>query len=101
MNPFAAWGLALGLALTLSACAARGRAVVYVPNGPPPAVSESITVSPGPGMVWIGGYHRWGGSGYEWVPGHWEHPPDGHRGWVPGHWNHDRHGWYWVEGHWR
>ena len=90
------------LAATLSfACATHTRAVVYVPTGPPRAVKEVITVSPGPGYVWVSGYHRWSGGAHLWVSGHWELGPRAHARWVPGRWQHDRHGWYWVEGHWR
>jgi hypothetical protein len=93
--------LILGLMMFGTACAHRARVAVYAPGPPPPAVAESITVSPGTGYVWIPGFHRWDGNAYVWVPGRWENRPAGRRAWVPGHWNHDRHGYYWVEGHWR
>jgi hypothetical protein len=93
--------LVFGLVLTLAGCATRERAVVYVRTPPPPPLAESILVTPGPGYVWVAGYHSWNGGGYIWVPGHWEHRPPGRRDWVPGHWAHNRHGWFWIEGHWR
>jgi hypothetical protein len=79
--------------------AATGR--VYVRMGPPVRVVEVRSVAPGPGYVWIEGYHRWDGRGYLWVPGRWERAPRPRAVWVPGHWAQDRHGWYWVEGRWR
>jgi hypothetical protein len=91
----------LTLGLVLSACGHRTTVAVYAPTAPPPLVSESIAVSPGPGYVWIPGYHSWNGSTYVWVGGRWEIRPQGRRAWIPGHWNHNRRGWYWVDGHWR
>lgn len=44
---------------------------VEQPPPPPPRV-EVVTVSPGPEYVWVGGYHRWSGRAYNWVPGHYE-----------------------------
>ena len=85
----------------LSACSDHPRNVVYVRTPPPPIIRESVIVSPGPGYVWINGYHAWNGGSYVWVPGRWERIPDRRRGWVPGHWVRTRRGWYWVDGHWR
>src|SRR6266545_1274183 len=43
------------------ACAApRGR--LYVRVGPPAPIIETRIVAPGPGYVWVPGYHRWSGS---------------------------------------
>jgi len=82
------------------ACAATaGR--VYVRVGPPARVVEVRPVSPGPGYIWIDGYHRWDGRAYVWVAGRWERPPRPRAVWVPGRWAQDRHGYYWVDGHWR
>lgn len=76
---------------------------VYVRLGPPAAVVEVRSVAPGPGYVWVPGYHRWDGAAYVWVPGAWAVPPAAHyHAWVPGHWaHHAHHGYYWVDGHWR
>ena len=88
------------LLLAAPACASpRGR--VYVRVGPPAPIVEVRAVSPGPGYVWVAGYHRWGGARYEWVPGRWIAPPRPRAAWVPGHWVSSRHGWYWVDGRWR
>jgi WXXGXW repeat (2 copies) len=66
-----------------------------------PPVAEAAIPSPGPGYIWLPGYHSWNGVSYIWVPGRWEIRPQGRHDWVPGHWNHNRHGWFWIKGHWR
>lgn len=89
---------ALAAALwTAPASAAR----VYVSVAPPAPIAEVRVVAPGPGYVWVGGFHRWDGKAYAWVPGRWALPPHGHAAWVAGHWKHHAHGWYWVDGHWK
>jgi hypothetical protein len=84
-----------------SACAApRGR--LYVRVGPPAPIVEARVVAPGPGYVWIPGYHSWDGRAYVWVPGRYERAPRANARWVPARWVREgRHGWYLVEGHWR
>jgi hypothetical protein len=91
------------VALTLApASPAAAGTRVYVRIGPPAPLVETRVVAPSPRHVWIGGYHRWDGRAYAWVPGRWELPPARYRGWVPGHWTRNRRsGYYWVEGHWR
>ena len=88
-------------ALAAGACTTQVRGAVYVPTAPPPPVAEVAPASPGPGYVWIAGYHRWDGARYVWVGGRWEIGPSPRARWVPGHWRHDRGGWTWVPGHWR
>jgi YXWGXW repeat-containing protein len=84
-----------------SACAApRGRMYVVVAPPPPPMVEARI-VAPGPGYIWVAGYHRWDGRAYVWMPGTWVRPPHSRARWVPAHWERERRGWYFVEGHWR
>jgi hypothetical protein len=91
------------LGATLLVATACGPTVtrVYVPSGPPAPVYEVRAVSPGPGYIWIEGYHHWTGHAYEWVPGRWERAPHAHATWVAGRWEHDKHGYYYVDGHWR
>jgi hypothetical protein len=73
-------------------------AYVYVQVGPPAPIVETAPAVPGPGYVWVGGYWRWNGVRYVWVPGGWVRHPGA---WCPGHWRHlPDHGWYWVPGHW-
>src|SRR5262245_11891857 len=73
---------------------------VYASIEPPPVQIEVPGPAPSPTHVWIGGYHRWDGRAYVWVPGHWVVRPPRRTAWVPGHWQRDRSGWYWVEGRW-
>lgn len=91
--------LAVLLALTLLPVASYAQVVIRV--GPPPVIVEHPGPRPGPGYVWIGGYHRWDGARYVWVPGHYELPP--HRGahWVAHRYVRRGGGWVFVEGHWR
>lgn len=74
---------------------------VYVKIAPPAARVEVRVASPGPGFVWVEGYHRWHGGAYVWVPGRWTLPPRPGAVWVPGHWKGTRRGWVWKAGHWR
>jgi len=93
-----AW--AFGIAISLSACAPTTEHV-YVSSRPPAPVYEVRGVPPGPGYVWVEGYHRWDGRAYVWVPGRWDRGPQARAVWVPGRWVQDKHGWYYVQGHWR
>lgn len=74
---------------------------IYVNVAPPAPIAEVRVAAPGHGYVWVGGFHRWDGKAYNWVPGRWALPPHGHAGWVGGHWKHHAHGWYWVDGRWK
>jgi hypothetical protein len=86
----------------LAAAAPPAQVHVYVNLAPPRAIVERRPVSPGPGYVWVAGYHRWDGRAYEWVPGRWERAPRRGARWVAPQWRHDRRqGWYFVEGRWR
>jgi len=87
------------LGLLLSAGIVSAEVVVRV--GPPRPVVEVRGVRPGPHHVWIGGYHRWDGNAYVWVPGRWDAPPRRHARWVAHRWVHRHGGWVFVEGHWR
>ena len=88
----------LGL-LAVPATAAPVRVYVNVP--PPPVRVEVRGPAPSRHHVWIGGFHRWDGRAYSWVPGRWEARPRAHAVWARGHWVKQRRGWYWVDGHWR
>jgi hypothetical protein len=94
---FAAGGMLAGFLLAAPASAAR----VYVRIEPPAPVVETIPPPPSPRHLWVGGYHRWSGRQYVWVPGHYVVRPRRFSAWVPGHWRHVHRGWYWVPGHWR
>ena len=89
------------LGASLAASPAVG-APVYVKVAPPARRVEVRVVAPSPKHIWIGGFHRWDGTAYVWVPGRYELPPRHGQVWVSGHWTHHKHhGHYWVEGHWK
>lgn len=90
-------GTVFAALLTFGAVAAE----VVVKIAPPAPIVETRGVAPGAGYIWIGGYHRWNGTAYVWVPGKWELPPRPRARWVPHHWVHRNGGWVFVEGHWR
>ncbi|HEY6147835.1 MAG TPA: hypothetical protein VIZ69_09060 [Thermoanaerobaculia bacterium] len=92
-------GLILGAFLEVSTAQAAPR--VYVRVAPPAPIVETVPAAPSPRHVWVGGYHRWDGRSYAWVPGHYVVRPRAYRAWVPGHWARHRRGYYWVPGHWR
>ncbi len=97
VTPWIAAAVLAGALVASPALAAR----VYVKVAPPAPITEVRVVAPGPGHIWIPGFHRWDGRAYIWTPGRWDLPPRPGVAWVAGHWRHARHGWYWVEGHWR
>jgi hypothetical protein len=80
---------------------------VFVHIAPPPAPTpvpaslQNIAEANTDRRAWVGGFYRWNGSEYVWVPGSWEKPPRSRAIWVNGLWAHNRNGWYWVEGYWR
>ncbi len=91
----------LALAGALVASAPLAALPVYVKIAPPAPRVEAKAVAPGKGYFWIGGYHRWSGTAYVWVPGRWALPSHPGAVWVPGHWKSTRHGWVWKAGRWR
>jgi hypothetical protein len=78
-------------------------AQVAIRIGPPPPPREVIPVRPygHPDWVWRGGYHRWDGRGYAWVPGGYIAPPRRGARWVPGRWDRRRGNYVWTDGRWR
>jgi hypothetical protein len=100
---FALLGITLATAPVMACASAPAQGErVYVREGPPPVREEVIIRQPGPDYVWIRGHYVYGrGGGYDWVPGRWVRPEGRRSRWVDGHWAHDRHGWYYIEGHWR
>jgi hypothetical protein len=81
-------------------CSAPG---VVVRIAPPAAIdeSESRSLRPGEGYVWIIGYHCWTSNGYAWVPGRWTLPPRPHARFVSYRWVSQRGGWVLEGGRWR
>lgn len=75
---------------------------VYAVEAPPPLRREVIVERPGAGYVYIRGHWIYArDGGYAWVPGRWARLDGRRHRWVDGRWVRDRHGWYYVEGHWR
>jgi hypothetical protein len=93
--------LALAALLGITLLPAAVNAQIYVQVRPPVAVVERPGPPPGPGYVWIAGYHRWDGARYVWVPGRYDRPPRPGAHWVAHRWEHRHGGWVLVEGHWR
>ena len=91
--------LAALLALTFLPAASYAQVVIRV--GPPPVIVEHPGPAPGAGFIWIGGFHRWDGARYVWVPGHYERPPHPGARWVAHRWVHRGDHWEMREGHWR
>ena len=90
------------LLFALSAPAAHAQISFGIHIGEPPAPrAYRVPPRPGPDYVWVEGYHRWDGRAYAWVPGRWDRGPQARAVWVPGRWVQDKHGWYYVQGHWR
>lgn len=75
--------------------------IVKVRPVAPAAVVETPGPRPGPGFIWVPGYHRWNGTAYMWAPGRWERPPRRRAKWVAARWEHRHGGWVFVEGRWR
>jgi len=78
----------------------------YVQNPPPTPTSEpqdNYTPQSSPNTVWIRGHYEYTGDGqnYQWVPGHWETPPQGARNYVSGHWQQESQGYVWIPGSWQ
>ncbi len=94
-NTVAALLLSAGLALS----AVGAEVVVRV--GPPRAIVETRGPAPGPGYVWIPGYHNWDGSRHVWVAGRWERPPRPGARWEAHRWVRRNGGYVLMEGHWR
>ena len=57
---------------------------VIVTEAPPAPMVETVTISPGPTFVWIGGNWVWRGHWY-WERGHWLRPPHPGAVWMPHH----------------
>jgi len=95
---FASLFVALGLGVPREA-----RAAVFVRIAPPRPVVERVVPAPGPRFVWVGGYYRWSGRAYVWVPGRWVVPPHPGAVWVTPAWSFApaRGGYVFVVGHWR
>jgi hypothetical protein len=72
---------------------------VYVRVAPPAARVEVIGHAPSANHFFVHGYHRWTGSRYEWVGGHWDVKRAGYT-FVQGHWDRIGGAYRFVPGHW-
>jgi len=93
--------IALAALLAVALIPLPSNAQVSIRIGPPPVVVERPGPPPDRGYVWIGGYQRWDGGRYVWVPGHYERPPHPGAHWVAHRYVHHHDGWVFQEGHWR
>ena len=50
--------------------------------------------------VWVAGYWGYRRGEREWVPGHWERPPQGRTVWVEPRWEKRGRGYAFIEGYW-
>lgn len=76
-----------------------GQEVVVTEAAPAPLV-ETVTVSPGPGYVWIGGGWVWHGH-WVWAHGHWGHPPRPGAVWVAHRYEYRNGVHVYIRGGWR
>lgn len=97
----AKFGMLAVLAGVLSGCG--GGYVAYRAPMPPPRPYGVGMVGrpPGPGYVWVDGYHDWRGRGYVWVPGDWRRPPRARAVWIPGRFEQRGRRNVWISGRWR
>ncbi len=57
-----------GMSLLVGSASAQ---IVVRIGPPPPPRHEFVPVAPGPGYVWVPGFHQYDGRAYAWVPGHY------------------------------
>ena len=72
---------------------------VIVGSQPPPLRTEIITMSPGPGYIWIRGHWAWRHERWDWEGGRWDRVMQPGSTWIPGQWIARGNGWAWSEGH--
>jgi hypothetical protein len=88
-------------AVLVSIMSVASQAQVAIRIGPPPPVVEHYGPPPRPGWVWMGGFHRWDGARYVWVPGHYAAPPRPGVRWVPDGYYRRGGRYYYRHGYWR
>jgi len=87
------------IALGVGIGAAQAQVVIKV--RPPRVQADHRGPRPGRDYVWIGGFNRWDGRAYAWVPGRWERRPNPRAVWVAPRYVHRRDGYVFYDGHWR
>jgi len=86
--------------MVMASCAAHGYYAYRVPP-PPPPVAGVVGYAPGPGYVWVDGFHDLRGARWMWAPGNWIRPPRPHSVWVRSYWEPYGRGYRFHRGHWR
>jgi hypothetical protein len=104
--------IAIG-SILVSGCVVRERTVyrqapppatvgteVTVTEAPPPPIVETVTVSPGPAFIWIGGVWAWHGH-WVWEAGRWARPPHPGAVWVAHRYEYRNGVHVFIRGGWR
>lgn len=75
-------------------------APVYVATPPPPPQVDAVTVSPGPGYIWVGGAWYWDNR-WVWRSGYWGRPPRPGAVWIGPRYIYHGGRRIWYRGYWR
>ena len=67
---------------------------------PPPLPVYQQPQLANPNYIWTPGYWAYGSSGYYWVAGSWEQPPQAGLLWTPGYWGYSQNGYAYNQGYW-
>jgi hypothetical protein len=74
---------------------------VHVMAGRPPAPRYEVRgPRPGEGYIWVGGFWTAEGGRWEWVPGHWDQPPEPDVYWIQPRYVHSYGEYIYEPGHW-
>jgi len=73
---------------------------IVVTAAPPAPMVETVTVSPGPAFVWIGGNWVWHNR-WVWERGHWSRPPRPGAVWVAHHYEYRNGVHVFIRGGWK
>jgi hypothetical protein len=87
-----------GNVLVTTATPAVSSTVVTV--APPALQTEVVQAQPSPDYVWLAGYWTWNNDRYEWMPGHWQRPPNSSAVWVAPRWEQQGNAYKFTEGYW-
>ena len=87
--------LSIAIAFCVIAVPATSSAQVFVSFSllaPPPLPVYQQPQLVNPNYIWTPGYWAYGSSGYYWVAGSWEQPPQAGLLWTPGYWGYSQNG---------
>ena len=85
----------------LTSCTTHAYVGYRVPRPPPPPVVGVVGYAPGPGYVWIDGFHDLRGTVWVWAPGRWVRPPRPGAVWERSYWEPHERGYRFHRGRWR